>query len=449
MSWGIAHRQYDVSYGPNAHLIHANSFFAQARRSRSVYLVHITHAYDEICASGALYASGGCLVGSVYCTPAIPDGGRLRLHNLGAYYYHHEAPAAWRASGGDTNNSVPRAFIIEVESEHLATRLLEGVNYLNLGAVHLDIYQRLNYLLSPAETEELEAVILAKLRVALPLLTKLQSSRLRHPRASSPAEIYRTLRASVASVPFFGYLYFEALSKCMMLHQVDAASRRAAEQGEFYNWHYKRFLYEVGSSQPSTFNLGLFNPPPDQVRDYIKKHQLMDNADVFMADLQEQIVGFAAEGLLGEDGRDETLDHLVEPMSRISRLAEVPKVLSPLAGHLVHRELRNFRRYPDFYFYFDQIKALEAWNYWNRKNIVIPFNAILPKGEVGINPAFTDKAQYRVYEAAGLVTEGDSTYLELGRERDIRLIPRLVDYHRSFMRTRPQLAPDLHDSLTE
>ena len=63
---------------------------------------------------------------------------------------------------------------------------------------------------------------------------------------------------------------------------------------------------------------------------------------------------------------------------------------SPLVGHLIHRELRNFGRYPSLYFYFDQTKALQIWNYWNHMDIVIPFNGILPKGEIGINPAYPD-----------------------------------------------------------
>ncbi len=72
--------------------------------------------------------------------------------------------------------------------------------------------------------------------------------------------------------------------------------------------------------------------------------------------------------------------------------------LGPLLGHLIHRELRTFGRYPDFYFYFDQHKALQAWNYWNHMDIFAPFNGTMPKGEVGINPAYPD-LEYRVWRA--------------------------------------------------
>jgi len=40
-----------------------------------------------------------------------------------------------------------------------------------------------------------------------------------------------------------------------------------------------------------------------------------------------------------------------------------------LAGHLIHRELRNYCRYPSLYYYFDQTKALQIRNYWNHMEL--------------------------------------------------------------------------------
>ncbi|MEO3786154.1 hypothetical protein ABGB12_22735 [Actinocorallia sp. B10E7] len=41
------------------------------------------------------------------------------------------------------------------------------------------------------------------------------------------------------------------------------------------------------------------------------------------------------------------------------------------------------KRYPYLYLAFEQAKALQAWEYWNRRNIAAPFNGFPPKGETG------------------------------------------------------------------
>ena len=69
---------------PQGALIKGNSFF-ESHKNDQIYLVHGTSNLDAILASGALYASAGCPVGSIYCAQAFPEEGMFRLHNLGDY----------------------------------------------------------------------------------------------------------------------------------------------------------------------------------------------------------------------------------------------------------------------------------------------------------------------------------------------------------------------------
>ncbi|MEV4560627.1 hypothetical protein AB0K51_27030, partial [Kitasatospora sp. NPDC049285] len=103
--------------------------------------------------------------------------------------------------------------------------------------------------------------------------------------------------------------------------------------------------------------------------------------------------------------------------------------LGPLLGHLIHRELRTFGRSPDFYFYFDQVKALQAWNYWNHLDIPVPFNGTIPKGEIGINPAYPD-LEYRVWRAEA----DEAGHLHPTEQLDLTVAPRLVDLRATLMR---------------
>jgi len=106
--------------------------------------------------------------------------------------------------------------------------------------------------------------------------------------------------------------------------------------------------------------------------------------------------------------------------------------LTPLLGHVIHRFLRNMHRYPNFYFYFDQYKALQVWNYWNQASVVLPYNAVLPKGEIGINPA-NPYIKYRIFSAR-YWEENDYFYITPEKELPLVIEPRLVEFDMFFMR---------------
>ncbi|WP_405004392.1 hypothetical protein OHV13_08595 [Kitasatospora purpeofusca] len=100
-----------------------------------------------------------------------------------------------------------------------------------------------------------------------------------------------------------------------------------------------------------------------------------------------------------------------------------------LLGQLVFREMRVIDRYPQLYLAFEQSKALEAWDYWNTEGIPMPFNGTIPKGEIGINPAYP-RSRCIVWTAEtcerGLLHPTD--------QLDVTFLPRLAELGMTAMR---------------
>lgn len=98
------------------------------------------------------------------------------------------------------------------------------------------------------------------------------------------------------------------------------------------------------------------------------------------------------------------------------------QVAPSLLGQMVFREMRAESRYPRLYPVFEQVKAMEAYGYWNREGIPAPFNGFLPKGEIGVNLAYP-RGSYTVW-VAETCARG---LLHPVRELDVAFAPRLAD----------------------
>ena len=58
---------------PNGALLRSNALFDSLSGGRTLHLLHVTHALEQIAEHGVLYPSGGCLVGAIYCAPLTAD----------------------------------------------------------------------------------------------------------------------------------------------------------------------------------------------------------------------------------------------------------------------------------------------------------------------------------------------------------------------------------------
>jgi hypothetical protein len=412
---------------PNGHLLRRNALFEALSGHGKLHLLHVTHALEEISRQGVLYPSGGCLVGSIYCAPLTATGQGFRMHNLGAYVLTREAPAFLAKLG--VTDRVPTPLIFEIDTPPQAYRGLAGVDYLRLGMIHLRIHTHLEYLLSKNERYQLRETVVGRVKNSAALLAT-AATVAHHGTRVAPEPFLQLLHETIPRLPILGYLYFEAVAEYLMLHSTSHRTRRLAELGELNNWLYKDMLFTSLPATSGTFDLSRFRPSPRQLAALV--HRLDPALDTAHASayLAERISHLVAARLFAPGDAPEDWQHT---RWEFDSLADR---IGPLLGHLIHRELRTFGRYPDFYFYFDQHKALQAWNYWNHMDIVAPFNGTMPKGEVGINPAYPN-LDYRVWRAE----QDDAGHLHPAEELSLTIAPRLVDIKYTLMRNNQWSTP--------
>ncbi|MFC1678212.1 hypothetical protein ACFLZ9_00565, partial [Patescibacteria group bacterium] len=383
----------------------------------------------KVVESGALYSSGGCLVGSIYATPLYPHGDVFRVHNLGEYIYKTEAP---RASYLQVNSKVPEIMILEVSLPDRAHDNLIGIDYTRLGGAHFAIYKELEYLLSMRERIYLQEIIVNRIKQALSLLNLVNCYYKGDCKEVNFDHFFNLYVDAIDQLPILGYLYFEVIAEYFMLFEDTKAAKSVHELGEIHNEGYKNIMFDLFPELLKGAGLGCFKPTPAQVVQYVKTRKLISgfNKKSFLEYLMKRTIYMVQSRLMSGNNKDTDWRNLrwdIETLQTIS---------SPLLGHLVHRELRNFGRFPDFYFYFDQFKALQAWNYWNQMGIIIPFNGVMPKGEIGVNPAIPD-LDIKVY--IGRETKGSrvgNMLVEIDKEVDAKVVPRLIDHRVSLMRSR-------------
>lgn len=440
--WDTVHHDYsNWDSAPNSGLVYQNSLFDMIRGDEPVTLAHVTLSLDAIIAEGSIYPSAGCLVGSVYCTPAFRDGSRLRLHNLGAYYYLREARQSGftRGVGGAAGPvaAEPRILLIEVSRPKDVGRALEGVNYLRMGDLHFKCFEEYADL-APDDIKDIAvSSILAEEGF---LVRTVEEIRRASTRVDQDLDYLEEASRAVrrGQMPYFGYALFEAFCTALMLLQDDEASVKLRELGEFNNWHYKELLYRTFPAFQQNFRLSGFSPNWRELIAIIHQEGIVgNNTDRLVSVIATRVRRYLAHNSLVNfrefngfrSGR------------RVADWGDVVEHARPLVGHTIHRVIRNVdpETYFDLFNYFEQTKAQGIWAYWVKKRIAFPFNGVLPKGEMGINPAMK-ALQLRYYEAE-VEVEGDHVYVRPTTELKLQMKRRLGSLQHSFMRDKSGILP--------
>jgi hypothetical protein len=338
-----------------------------------MYLLHTTRDINAIRASRQLHVSTGCLVGALYCAPLTSEREGLRPHNLGAYLLRTKPSAT--------------PVIFEVTPD--APIRPKGVDYLHLGAIHLRTYQRYRSFLTPAEHDHLERTVLAGLRAAAGFLDLALATAAGRTTAA-PAFIDR-LSSAVPAVPFLGYLYFEVMSEYLMLHSTSQQTKACAEAGELNNWLYKRLAHSAVDGMDQLFDLAKFNPRHHRLV------QLINGIEPALAPGAAEYVRRRLSHLFARTALHPSQDAASVTFQSVG-LGTLQTAAPGLLGQMIFREVRYLPRYPQLYHCFEKAKALEAWDFWNGEGIPTPFNGVLPKGEIGINPVYP-RAAVRTWTA--------------------------------------------------
>jgi hypothetical protein len=330
----------------------------------------------------------------------------------------NEAPRRSRAS--TTTHFVP--IIIEGELPPAARDNLLGVDYLRLGDIQLNIYRTLEYLMFPDERQELEEDVMRRIRTSISFLGSCQSD-LRQAKAKSPRAFLSACADAIQLLPILGYFYFEALVEFILCHQACARSAFFHERDELYNANYKTLAYDLCPTLADNFDLAKFAPSPDQLMAYVNARPDWKLDSTQMVEYLADRLAFLVCARLIPDAVDLDLRKIEWRFDRVT------EIMGPLVGHLIHRLLRTFHRSQLAYFFYDQSKAMQAWNYWNQNGIAVTFNGIIPKGEVGINPAFP--LAWKFYRG-----RYENGAVEKLMWLNLAVQPKLVDKKYTFMRSK-------------
>ncbi|MEU3464616.1 hypothetical protein ABZ721_32285 [Streptomyces sp. NPDC006733] len=389
---------------PGGWLLAHNAMTQALTSGHPIHLMHTTTALDAIRASGQLYASSGCLLAALYCAPLTPTSAGLRPHNLGGYLLQTK----------------PHTRTLMIEITPTAPAPAKGIDYLRLGRVHLQTYLGHRSFLTEAEDTRLRRKALHQIRAAAPFLNVALANATGH--RTPPGTFVDQLAAAVRDLPFLGYLYFEVLSEYLLLHSTSAQTKTYAAVGEMNNLLYKRLAFSAVNGMDKLFDLSRFHPGHRRLHNLIAdiEPRLAPGAALYTRDrLSHLLTALALDA--GQDATSLTF--------RDQDFDDLTRAAPSLLGQTLFREMRILQRYPQLYLAFEQAKALRAWNYWNKQRLATPFNGFLPKGEIGVNPAYP-AADCRVWVAEtcerGLLHPVD--------ELDVAFVPRLADLGMTAMR---------------
>ncbi|GAA1184594.1 hypothetical protein F4556_006225 [Kitasatospora gansuensis] len=389
---------------PNGWLLSGNAMTTTLTSGRPIHLMHTTVALDAIRASGHLYASTGCLVAALYCAPLTPEPAGLRPHNLGTYLLETKKHTL--------------TLVFEITPD--APVPPKGIDYLRLGAIHLRTYLTHRSFLTEPEGAQLRRTILQRVQAAAPFLDALLANATGTP--TPDTDFIEQLAATVPAFPFLGYLYFEVLSEYLMLHSTSHQTKAYAQLGEMNNRLYKRLAFSAVQGMDKLFDLSRFNPGYKRLLELVGQIETGLPGGVTRYVMRRLSHLFATVTLAP--------DQDAAAFTFRSSDFDVLAVAAPgLLGQLVFREMRIVDRYPELYLAFEQAKALEAWAYWNTEGIPTPFNGTIPKGEIGINPAYP-RSRCTVWTTETC----ERNLLHPVEQLEVAFLPRLAELSMTAMR---------------
>lgn len=393
-----------------------NKLFDYGNQSR-IYFAHVTTRESEILEKSKLMCSSGCLVGSIFCFPVYRNKNDYSMHNLGKYIFQKEL------SLFAENANARKMLLIEITNKNGIGRKIAGLNYLKLGNFHFNVYEELKFLLNEKERSDIDMVILEMIENSKELIYLLS-----HCDKLNILEkfdsFYDLYVKTISLVPIFGYFLFEIISEFIIYNQNDENSKKYSKLNEIYVGNFKSLSFKTIPRLTKDFNLGIFKTDLNLLKKEIKALHL--DYTEFKKFIIDRSIFFIEKYLFdGEIKNDIFLND--------KDLDEYRNICPDFIGHILHRIIRKMNRYPDFHINFDTYKAIKIWNYWNKRDILIPFNNITIKGEVGINPVFAN-LKYKIFKTNIIKDDDDDLIFQKGEETNVKIVPQLVELDKLMMR---------------
>lgn len=382
--------QYFFTYGtPNGDLFKHNNMFETIKKGGGLTLIHVTNHYKDICKSGLLYPSGGCLGASLYCVPLRSDG---RVHNLGKFVHEYELPEVMARKNMSKGQLDVIAITVDSENFIHSNAETNALDYLLMGQLQFEIYEyfKKESKLDSSIFDELEEGVIEQVRQTQDFLSICLDY---HMDYISDSYFIRLFEDALVKMPFLGYVYFEVLVEYITLFQNDNATLVLKELGEINNYNYKRMVFDLSPDLLDGFKLINFRPSVNSVISYLKEKS--EKGIIFTNFLEDHFINFL-KWRVAQYIRYKLLDKT--PLDLSGSKEDLFDKHHSLLGHLVHREIRINKKLKEYSNIYDEKRAETIWQVWNTENVLYPYNSIVPKGEVGINPKYNN-LEYGVYRA--------------------------------------------------
>jgi len=389
------------------------------------YLFHATseEKFNRIIDEKKLYASGGCMVASLYSTPAERMNDRyFRLHNLGRYYFEEEVEKKFSLGK-------PRGLLIEIV--HTKPHRVVGLNYLQMGSITYSIFTQIKSQFSIHDLDILTKFVcfnLNQVREFLILTKSLYKNKLTR---GIMMNYLSFLNNAACHLTVLGRIIFESISKYIMNHQNDEYTKKCKYYKELNNYNYKNMFFEYFPFLRRNFDTGKIRFLADDFINYIATHHFItpfDDKD-FLKTVLDDIICMINKNLLFEL----SLDDLLKPLSlsNPSILLE-SKHYAQLTGKILHDILKGHDFMPSIEYHIQNSIRM----YWNENNISFLYNDIVPKGEIGLNTAQANKSYtYKIYECNNGVIRNNVLEMQKGeRIDDLELVSDIIPYERSSNR---------------
>jgi len=393
---------------PNGILLETNSLFNSLKEGNGITLVHITPNSEEIIESEQILASGGCMGASIYATPLRSDG---TIHNLTKFILEDE----FRLCSPD---KTPITLALHIPQENFKQEnQIQGIDYLQIGEQNHQIFNEFfakDYL-DQYQKSKLKDLILGQIELTKDFLEVCHRYELNWIKNT---DFFNMFERNANFMPILRYAYFETLQEYILLYQNDCASKYYKDKGEFYNKNFKQMIFELSPELKKDFKITNFLPKIQSIAKYLENKS--QKGQIIINFSKEQFYDFF-KWRLAQTIRHKFLDGKQPP--KVIDYYVIENIIPSLIGQISYRLLREQNALDaDLFQIYEELRAKKIWKYWNNKNIICPFNSIIPKGEVGLNPAYPSLT-YSIYLAQ---INNDSGKLILKKRINANLTPKLV-----------------------
>ena len=339
-------------------------------------------------------------------------------HNLTEFILEYELPRSLATRGKSGKQIDILAIHLHPDNFKNSNEESSGIDYVRFGALRIKAFNHLikRGFLPKKEIQRLKNLVVSQMKAARPFLQVCADYNMDK---LSNKEFVKLFQITLNLVTSLRTVYFETLLEYVLLFQNDSIALRYKANGELYNWHHKKMIFELCPVLFKSFKLTYFNPPLGQIVEYLRKKSKQKK---IICDFSEKQFLEFMKWRIAQYVRYKILDGKNPPAGNFT-FGKIVSQNPSFAGHVIHRKIKWIHEY-------EKEMARELWHYWNKNKILCLVHSIAPKGEMDINPAFPN-LKHTIFK----VDINPTTKKINRREKTaIKITPRLINPELGVMR---------------